>query len=67
MKKKHYIVPTLTIVEFRGERGYAVSVPGMPQEGMVELLIYENDGSGETETFSTHSTWTDDGNNGFWQ
>ena len=53
-------------VEFRCERGYADSgIIGMPQEGMLELLLFQN-GSGEMESFDTRAGWTDDENNSFW-
>ncbi len=67
MKKKTYIIPTMTAVEIRAERGYATSdIIGLPQTGMLEMLYFENGGDQETETFSIHDTWTE-GSNGFWQ
>ena len=65
MNKQPYITPAITVVEFRCEKGYAVSgVIGVPQEGLIELLNYEN-GSQETESFIPHDTWTD-GSDHFW-
>lgn len=66
MHKQPYIPPTITVVAFRSEKGYANSggIIGVPQEGLIELLNYES-GSQETESFIPHDTWTD-GSNGFW-
>ena len=56
----------MAVVEFCSEKGFADSnIIGLPQDGMLELLIYQN-GSGEMETFQEHSTWTE-GSEGFWQ
>lgn len=68
MQKQPYIPPTITVVEFRSEKGYAVSgVIGVPQDGLIELLNYEN-GSQETEVFSVHEGWGDESSsdNHFW-
>ena len=68
MNKKTYIPPAITVVEFRSEKGYADSVIGVPQEGLlIELLNYEN-GSQETEVFSVHTGWGDESSteNHFW-
>lgn len=66
MHKQPYIPPTITVVEFRSEKGYADSgVIGVPQDGLIELLNYEN-GSQETEVFSVHDGWGDAPSNGFW-
>ncbi len=63
--KKPYISPSLTIVEFRTERGFATS-GDFPQAGMLLLLFNPNSTpSYETETFSTHNTWTE-GSDSFW-
>ena len=65
MQKQPYIPPTLTVVEFRSEKGYAYS--GVPQTGLLEWLNYEN-GSQETEVFSVHTGWGDESSteNPFW-
>ncbi len=63
MKKKTYTAPVLTVVEFRSERGFAVSTV-VPEVGTFELF-YDQPGGQETESFITHDTWTD-GSNGFW-
>ena len=66
MTRKPYIAPELAVVEVCSEKGFANSnIIGLPQDGMLELLIYQN-GSGEMETFQEHSTWTE-GSDGFWQ
>lgn len=70
MNKKTYIPPTITVVEFRSEKGYADSdsgVIGAPQVGLLEWLNYEN-GSQETEVFSVHTGWGDESSsdNHFW-
>ena len=68
MQKQPYIQPTITVVAFRSEKGYAVSgVIGVPQEGLIELLNYES-GSQETEVFSVHTGWDDESStdNHFW-
>lgn len=63
MKKKTYTAPVLTVVEFRSERGFAVSIV-VPE---VELF-YDQDqpGSQETEVFSVREGWGDEPSNGFW-
>ena len=68
MQKQPYITPAITVVAFRSEKGYADSdsgVIGVPQDGLIELLNYEN-GSQETEVFSVHDGWGDAPSNGFW-
>lgn len=64
MQKQPYITPTITVVEFRSEKGYADSGP---QTGLIEWLNYEN-GSQETEVFSVHTGWGDESStdNHFW-
>lgn len=53
-------------VEFRCERGYAESsFIDVPSVDMMELLFEQENNSRETESFSTHDTWTE-GSNGFW-
>lgn len=64
MKKKTYIIPTMTAVEIRAERGFAESGNGVPQEGLIELFY--GSGSGETESFTVREGWGDDDYNGFW-
>ena len=63
MKKKTYTAPVLTVVEFRSERGFAVSTV-VPEVGTFELFYNQQSGQ-ETESFITHDTWTD-GSNSFW-
>lgn len=55
----------MTAVEIRAERGFAESVNGVPQAGLIELFY--GSGSGETESFTVRDGWGDDGSNGFWQ
>ena len=64
MKKKTYIIPMMTAVEIRAERGYAESGNGVPQAGLIELFY--GSGSGETESFTVREGWGD-GSNGFWE
>ncbi len=67
--KKEYIAPALTVVTFRQERGYALSgeSQGTPRTGFLELMLMDNnDNYRETETFSTHDTWTQSNGNAFW-
>ena len=64
MKKKTYIIPTMTAVEIRAERGYAESGNGVPQAGLIELFY--GSGSGETESFTVREGWGDDDYNSFW-
>ncbi len=67
--KKEYIAPALTVVTFRQERGYALSgePQGTPRTGFLELMLMDNnDNYRETETFSTHDTWTQSNGNAFW-
>ena len=66
MQKQPYITPTITVVAFRSEKGYADSGV-VPQVGLIEWLNYEN-GSQETEVFSVHTGWDDESSteNHFW-
>ena len=65
MKKKTDAAPVLTVVEFRSERGVAVSTGiVVPEVGTFELFYNQQSGQ-ETESFITHDTWTD-GSDGFW-
>lgn len=65
MKKQHYIFPRLTVVEFRGERGYAISQL-TPPDNMLELLFQEENNR-ETETFVIRDGWVEDNEqNTFW-
>lgn len=67
MNKKPYITPMLVTVEFRSERGYAVSgIIGVPEVDMLELLYYQEGSNQEMEPFNNHGTWTE-GSNGFWE
>lgn len=67
MSKNKYTPPILTVVEFCAERGYAESVENIvPQAGMLQLLFNQASPGRETESFETHSTWTE-GSNGFWE
>lgn len=54
----------MTAVEIRAERGFAESVNGVPQAGLIELFY--GSGSGETESFIVRDGWGDDGHNDFW-
>lgn len=66
MQKQPYITLAITVVEFRSERGFAVSTGiVVPEVGTFELF-YDQQSGQETESFITHDTWTD-GSNGFWQ
>ena len=64
MKKQQYISPGLTVVEFRSERGYAISQL-TPSNDMLELLFQEENNR-ETETFIVHDGWADNEQNSFW-
>ncbi|MBQ3788137.1 MAG: hypothetical protein II849_04980 [Bacteroidales bacterium] len=64
MKKKTYTAPVLTVVEFRSERGFAVSTV-VPEVGTFELF-YDQPGGQETEVFSVREGWGDEPSNGFW-
>lgn len=65
MKKQQYISPRLTVVEFRSERGYAISQL-TPPDNMLELLFPE-EGNRETETFIVRDDWVEDNEqNTFW-
>ena len=67
MKKKTYTVPVLTVVEFRSERGFAVSTGiVVPEVGTFELF-YDQPGGQETAVFSVREGWGDEPSNGFWQ
>ena len=68
MEKKTYIAPALTVVTFRAERGYSLSgtPEGTPRDGFLELMFMDNDNYQETETFSQHSTWTQENSSSFW-
>lgn len=66
MKKKTYTAPVLTVVEFRSERGFAVSTGiVVPEVGTFELF-YDQPGGQETEVFSVREGWGDEPSNGFW-
>ena len=67
MKKKTYTASVLTVVEFRSERGFAVSTGiVVPEVGTFELF-YDQPGGQETEVFSVREGWGDEPSNGFWQ
>ena len=68
MEKKTYIAPVLTVVTFRAERGYILSgaPEGTPRDGFLELMLMDNGNYQETETFSQHSTWTQESSSAFW-
>ena len=68
MEKKDYIKPELTVVTFRTERGYTLSgeIQGTPRTGFLELMLMENENYHETESFSTHNTWTQGNSSSFW-
>ncbi len=63
MNKKAYIQPKITVVTFAVERGYANSMT-------LTSLLFPYDEMSETtqaaESFSSHGTWTNDGDNHFW-
>ena len=65
MKKQQYISPRLTEVEFRSERGYAISQL-TPPDNMLELLFQEEGNNRETETFIVRDGWADNEQNSFW-
>lgn len=67
MQKQPYITPAITVVEFRSERGFAVSTGiVVPEVGTFELF-YDQPGGQETEVFSVREGWGDEPSNGFWQ
>lgn len=68
MEKKTYIAPALTVVTIRAERGYILSgaPEGTPRDGFLELMLMDNGNYQETETFSQHSTWTQESSSAFW-
>ncbi len=63
MNKKAYIQPKITVVTFAVERGYANSMT-------LTSLLFPYDEMSETtqasESFLSHDTWTNDGDNHFW-
>lgn len=69
MSKQPYIPPTLTVVTFRTERGYALSEgSGNPITAHLELMFANNESDyQETEVFSTHNTWNNSSSNSFWE
>lgn len=67
MSKQPYIPPTLTVITFRSERGYAMSC-GSEITAHLELMFANNESEyQETEVFSTHNTWNNSSSNSFWE
>lgn len=70
MTRKKYIEPTLTVVSFRTEHGYALSLPIEQQlnpiDNYIEVMMLENNTYHETETFGEHDVWVEDKRNAFW-
>ena len=67
MTKRPYTIPALSVVEFRNERGFAISqVNILPPDGMLELIIIQEQERQESEVFVQRSGWTDDSENTFW-
>ena len=62
-QKKTYHAPALTVVRFHPEKGYAGS--GHLAES-INMFFQDNGAEHETETFSTHGTWTQGDNDNFW-
>ena len=63
--KKPYITPTLTVVRFKTERGYALSGSGL----VGQLPFWQEDTHGtndQVQSYSSHENWTNDGSNSFW-
>lgn len=74
MEKKKYTPPSLTVVCFHSEHGFALSLPIEnsinPLDGYIEMMMFEeqnNNNYRETETFIDHSVWTDYNSDAFWQ
>lgn len=64
-KKQHYAAPCLTVVEFKAERGYAMS-GGTPLADFFQLFDYDDMQENRTqEQWSDHSTWNASGDNFF--
>ena len=60
--KKQYEAPSLTVVSFQTERGYAGSAP----LGLSEFMFWDNDKSeDQMEDYSVANDWNQ-GTNSFW-
>lgn len=66
MTRKKYIEPTLTVVSFHTEHGYALSLPIEQQLNPIEVMMLENNTYHETEAFGEHDVWVEDNRNAFW-
>ena len=64
--KKHYIVPVLTIVSFRTECGYAMSVLGGPGPFDEVLFFEERHDTRQVEIYDKTPYWDNEGNH-FWE
>lgn len=73
MKKKEYIRPEMTVVEFKVEQGFAASGSFLGIEGLgtrsgwgndADNSFFSNDASTSTESYSNRSGWGSEG--GFW-
>lgn len=62
-EKKNYTPPTLTVVRFKTERGFASSGTLLDQ---LEFTFWNSDnGSDQMESYSTGNGWNE-GSNHFW-
>lgn len=61
--KKLYITPSLTVVRFKTERGFAVS-------GIIDQLRFWEDENHEAndqvQSYTRHNDWSNDAGNSFW-
>lgn len=69
--KKKYIAPTLSVVSFRNERGYASSSIVTPLEEQINLMLVMEEEEQEhyhnsIQDFTTHDTWLRDEDDSFW-
>ena len=62
-QKKVYLAPALTVVQVRAEKGYADS--GHLTES-IDIFFLDHSTERETETFTTHDSWTQNNQDGFW-
>lgn len=71
MVKKSYIKPSITIVRFRSEHGYASSLQIDPIEMQINLMINqqieEMNYHNNIQDFEDHATWLMDDDGSFWQ
>ena len=63
-QKKAYLSPSLTVVQFRVEKGYATSGGQLTES--IDMFFSANGSEHETESFSTHGSWTQGDNENFW-